>query len=110
MSRPVLGRFLGILTVTAAVVLVLLVVRRFHTDPQTDDAEVFANLIGIAPEVEGRIIKINVKDNQFVRKGELLFKIDPVPYQHAFEIARSDRKSTRLNSSHSGESRMPSSA
>ncbi len=91
MSRHVLGRFLGILTVAAAVVLVLLVVRRFHVDPQTDDAEVFANLIGIAPEVEGRIIKINVKDNQLVRKGELLFQIDPVPYQYALEIARSEQ-------------------
>jgi membrane fusion protein, multidrug efflux system len=91
MSRPVLGRFLGILTVAAAVVLVMLVVRRFHVDPQTDDAEVFANLIGIAPEVEGRIIKINVKDNQLVRKGELLFQIDPVPYQYALEIARSEQ-------------------
>src|SRR5215469_511254 len=91
MSRRVLGRFLGILTVAAAVVLALLVVRRFHLDPQTDDAEVFANLIGIAPEVEGRIIKINVKDNQFVHKGELLFQIDPVPYQYALETARSQQ-------------------
>ncbi len=77
--------------VATAVASVVLVVRRFHIDPQTDDAEVFANLIGIAPEVEGRITKINVKDNQFVRKGELLFQIDPVPYQYALEIARSQQ-------------------
>ena len=91
MSRAVFGRVLGILIVAAAVMSVLLVVRRFHVDPQTDDAEVFANLIGIAPEVEGRIVKINVKDNQFVRKGELLFQIDPVPYQYALEIAQSQQ-------------------
>src|ERR1700758_330083 len=91
MSRRVLGRSLGILIVAAAVLLVMLVVRRFHVDPQTDDAEVFANLIGIAPEVEGRIIKINVKDNQFVRKGDLLFQIDPVLYQYALETARSQQ-------------------
>ena len=91
MSRPLFGRFLGIVIVAAAVVSLLLVVRRFHIDPQTDDAEVFANLIGIAPEVEGRIVKINVQDNQFVRKGELLFQIDPVPYQYALETAQSQQ-------------------
>ncbi|MGB6942974.1 MAG: HlyD family efflux transporter periplasmic adaptor subunit [Bryobacteraceae bacterium] len=91
MSRAVFGRILGILIVVAAVVSVFLVVHRFHVDPQTDDAEVFANLIGIAPEVEGRIIKINVQDNQFVRKGELLFQIDPVPYQYALETAQSQK-------------------
>jgi len=91
MSRAVFGRFLGILIVAAALVSVLLVVRRFHVDPQTDDAEVFANLIGIAPEVEGRIVKIAVKDNQYVRKGELLFQIDPIPYQYALETAQSQQ-------------------
>ena len=91
MSRARFGRFLGILIVVAAIVSVLAVVRRFHAHPQTDDAEVFANLIGIAPEVQGRIIKINVKDNQFVRKGELLFQVDPVPYQYALETARSQQ-------------------
>lgn len=91
MSRALLGRFLAILIVMAAIVSVFLVVRRFHADPQTDDAEVFANLIGIAPEVEGRIVKIDVKDNQFVRKGDLLFQIDPVPYQYALDTARSQQ-------------------
>ncbi len=91
MSRAIFGRFLGVLIVAAAVASVLLVVRRFNVDPQTDDAEVFANLIGIAPEVEGRIVKINVKDNQFVRKGEPLFEIDPIPYQYALETAQSQQ-------------------
>jgi len=91
MSRPILGRFLSVLTIAAAIVLALLVVQRLRIHPQTDDAEIFANLIGIAPEVEGRIIKINVKDNQFVHKGELLFQIDPVPYQYALETARSQQ-------------------
>ena len=91
MSRPILGRFLSVLIIAAAIVLALLVVQRLRMHPQTADAEVFANLIGIAPEVEGRIIKINVKDNQFVHKGELLFQIDPVPYQYALETARSQQ-------------------
>src|SRR5665213_1624775 len=91
MSRAIFGKLLGVLIVVGAVATALLVVRRVHVDPQTDDAEVVANFIGIAPEVEGRIVKINVKDNQFVRKGELLFQIDPIPYQYALETAQSQQ-------------------
>ena len=85
------GRILGVLIVLGAVGASLAVVREIRRNPQTDDAEVFANLIGIAPEVSGRIIRISVKDNQFVRQGELLFEIDPVPYQYALETARSQQ-------------------
>jgi multidrug efflux system membrane fusion protein len=91
MSRSFLGRFLSLLIIGTAIILALLVVQRLRIHPQTDDAEVFANLIGIAPEVEGRIVKINVKDNQFVHKGDLLFQIDPIPYQYALETARSQQ-------------------
>src|ERR1700741_5499794 len=49
---------------------------RSNASPRTDDAEVFANYIGIAPQVDGPIEKLYVKDNQFVKKGELLRKID----------------------------------
>ena len=65
--------------------------RQVSVYPRTDDAEVFANLIGIAPEVEGRIIKIPVRDNQFVKKGDLLFQIDPIPYQYALDTAESQQ-------------------
>jgi len=68
-----------------------MVVQRSHIHPQTDDAEVFANMIGIAPEVEGRIVKINAKDNQLVRQGDLLFEVDPIPYEYALETARSEQ-------------------
>ena len=91
MTRKVVGRILGLLIVAGAVVACLAVWRQIRTHPQTDDAEVSANLIGIAPEINGRIVKINVKDNQLVRKGEVLFEIDPIPYQHLLEIAQSQQ-------------------
>lgn len=89
MNRAIVGRFLGILIVIGAVTALSAVLQRVNARPQTDDAEVFANLIGIAPEVEGRIVTINVKDNQSVRKGDLLFEIDSIPYEYALENARS---------------------
>jgi len=91
MTRKIVGRILGLLIVGGAVAAGLDVWRETRINPQTDDAEVFANLIGIAPEVNGRILAINVKDNQFVPKGDVLFEVDPVPYQHSLEIARSQQ-------------------
>jgi len=91
MTRRVVGRMLGLLIVGGAVIASLAVWRQIRVNPQTDDAEVSANLIGIAPEINGRIVRINVKDNQLVRKGDVLFEIDPIPYQHSLEIAQSQQ-------------------
>lgn len=91
MTRAMFGRLLGIAIVAGAMIAVWTVWQHVNIHPQTDDAEVFANLIGIAPEVEGRIVKINVRDNQLVRKGDLLFEIDPVPYEYALETAQSQQ-------------------
>jgi membrane fusion protein, multidrug efflux system len=59
--------------------------------PQTDDAEIFANYIGIAPVVEGPILHLNVSDNQSVTQGDLLFEIDDRPYKYALDHAVSDQ-------------------
>src|ERR1700747_2321944 len=56
--------------------------------PRTDDAVARANLIGIAPRVSGPIIKVNVRDNQLVRSGDLLFEIDPADFQLAVDRAQ----------------------
>jgi membrane fusion protein, multidrug efflux system len=79
----------GIVAATALLGLVVL----FHTNhsPRTDDAEIFANFIGIAPQVEGPILQLNVRDNQFVKKGDLLYEIDERPYEYALETAISDQ-------------------
>ena len=59
--------------------------------PQTDDAEIFANYIGIAPVVEGPILHLNVTDNQRVKQGDPLFDIDDRPYKYVLDHALSDR-------------------
>jgi len=91
MTRKQFGRFIGVLIVLGALVTGLMVARQVGIHPRTDDAEVFANLIGIAPEVSGRIVAIDVRDNQFVHKGDLLFEIDPLPYRYALEAAQSQQ-------------------
>src|SRR5690349_4449279 len=86
-----LSRWVTIGILLAAIVLGLAVLFHINHSPRTDDAEVFANFIGIAPQVEGPIVRLNVRDNQFVKQGELLFEIDPRPYQYALERALSDQ-------------------
>ena len=90
-SRQMLSRLLSAGIVIAAAVLGLIVLHSTNDYPRTDDAEIFANFIGIAPQVEGRITRLNIRDNQFVKQGELLFEIDDRPYQYALERALSEQ-------------------
>jgi multidrug efflux system membrane fusion protein len=92
-SKPlrVLNRRFTLAIVVAAGLLGLLALYRANHYPRTDDAEVFANFIGIAPQVDGPIVRLNVRDNQFVKKGDLLFEIDERPYHYALERALSEQ-------------------
>jgi membrane fusion protein, multidrug efflux system len=67
-----------------------IVLQKTVVDPRTDDAELFANFIGIAPVVNGPIIHLQVRDNQFVTEGETLLEIDERPYAYALSQAESD--------------------
>jgi multidrug efflux system membrane fusion protein len=89
--QKLLSRKISVGVALAAVVLGLVVLYHTSHNPRTDDAEVFANFIGMAPQVEGPIIHLNVRDNQFVRKGELLYEIDERPYEYKLETAISEQ-------------------
>jgi len=55
--------------------------------PYTSDASVRAFVVRIVPEVSGKIIEVGVVDNQIVRTGDLLYRIDPIPFRLAVERA-----------------------
>ena len=66
--------------------------------PSTDDAYINANLVNVSSRVEGFIKNINVKNDQFVHKGDLLLEIDPIDYdlaahQSANNLSASKEKS-----------------
>jgi membrane fusion protein, multidrug efflux system len=84
-------RILRIAIVSAAIALALIALFETNRQPRTDDAEVLANFIGIAPQVEGPIARLNVRDNQFVKKGDLLFEIDDRPFRYELERAQSEQ-------------------
>src|ERR1700686_2669193 len=91
-SRKVIGRLLSVGIVIGAMALGLEALYSTNYYPRTDDAEVFANFIGIAPQVDGPIIRLNVRDNQFVKQGELLYEVDDRPYQYALETTISNQE------------------
>ena len=90
-TKKRIGRIVSIGVIAYTLAIGAVGLRKVNTSPRTDDAEVFANYIGIAPLVDGPIVTLHVKDNQFVKKGDLLLEIDSRPYQYALERALSER-------------------
>jgi multidrug efflux system membrane fusion protein len=76
----------------AAIGLAIYVVRSIDQAPRTDDAYVYADTINVAPEVNGRIVELPVADNQRVKKGDLLFRIDPQPFEETLAKAEASLK------------------
>ncbi len=58
--------------------------------PDTDDAYIKANVVQISPNLSGPITQVYVQDNQFVKKGTLLFTIDSRPYDIALAQAKAN--------------------
>ena len=71
----------ALLLVLLAVVVLLVVIWRLDSAPATNDAYASADTIDVVPEVSGRIVELAVSDNQQVKQGDLLFRIDPRTYE-----------------------------
>jgi len=69
----------------------------YITNPWTRDGQVRAQVIQITPRVSGPIVKLPIKDNQFVKAGDLLFEIDPRTFETDLEQARAELDDTRDN-------------
>jgi membrane fusion protein, multidrug efflux system len=78
----------ALLLIVLTAVAAIAVIWRVDTEPRTDDAYAYADTIGVSPEVSGKIVTLAVRDNQAVKRGDLLFELDPRPYQYALLRAR----------------------
>ena len=94
--QRILGLIISIVSIVMATVLALAVAANIRTNPRTEDAQVRANVIGVAPQVGGTITAIFVKDNQLVHKGDLLFELDSRPYAAEAEKAKAQLALTEL--------------
>ena len=81
MSRKTLGILVSLIALGAVLVTSVLVSRRIDQRPRTDDAYLQAYIVHMAPDVGGRIMELDVRDNQKVQRGQVLFRIDPDPYR-----------------------------
>ena len=86
-----IGRAISIGVMVCTAITAMLVIRENYVNPRTDDAEVFANYIGMAPLVNGPVMHLYVSDNDLVKVGAPLFEIDDRPYAYALAHARSDQ-------------------
>ncbi len=84
------SKLVSLLIIAAAIPLAVYVGDRWSAAPSTDDASIDADVVHVASVVGGRIVNIPVAENGKVEKGELIFQIDPAPYQLAVEQARAD--------------------
>jgi membrane fusion protein, multidrug efflux system len=86
--RRLLGILVSLIALIGVVMTGVLVTRRTNERPSTYDAYIQAYIVNMAPEVSGRIVELNVLDNQQVKEGQVLFRIDPKPYQLSLDQAR----------------------
>ena len=63
----------------------------------TDNAYVAQAIVSLSPDIAGRITQVNVKENQVVKAGDVLFEIDAAPYRIALDQANAALASARLN-------------
>jgi multidrug efflux system membrane fusion protein len=89
-GRKLIRNLVALLVVFGAVFLTFYVWSVLERHPRTDDATARANVVGIAPRVSGQTIKLNVQDNQAVKKGDVLFEIDPEDYRLVLEKAKAE--------------------
>src|SRR6476646_1358260 len=68
----------------------LAVWRYLSSYESTDDAQVDAHLHPVSTRIRGHVTRVNVDDNQWVKKGTVLVEIDPRDYEVAVDQAKAD--------------------
>lgn len=56
--------------------------------PSSNDVRVIKYVVQVVPQVRGRVLEVPVEPNRLIKKGELLFRIDPAQYQNDLNVAK----------------------
>jgi membrane fusion protein (multidrug efflux system) len=62
----------------------------------TDDAQVKQDIVSVSAQVNGQIVQVFVRNGAHVKRGDLLYRIDPAPYRVALENAQAQLASAQL--------------
>ncbi|MBV8320515.1 MAG: biotin/lipoyl-binding protein, partial [Hyphomicrobiales bacterium] len=84
------GRLIALGVIALALVLAVLSASWVRRHPSSSDASIDADVVHVAAAVGGRIIEIRVHENSPVHRGDVLFQIDPLPYQLLVAQAQAD--------------------
>ncbi len=79
-----------VIVVVVAIFAGLLLWRYFSSYESTDDAQADVHLYPVSARISGYVIRVNVNDNQWVNKGDVLVEIDPTDYQVALVQAQAN--------------------
>ncbi|KRF02064.1 hypothetical protein ASG87_11305 [Frateuria sp. Soil773] len=95
--------------ITAVVVVVALLLghalwKHYLYSPWTRDGRVRAEVVRVAPDVSGLVTAVAVRDNQLVRKGDLLFAVDQERYRNALAQAEANLAAAEANARSAGAS------
>jgi len=86
-----------LIVVVVAALAALTLYRLYLANPWTRDGQVRANVVGIAPRISGPVIQVAVHDNQQVKKGDLLFEIDPTDFAAQVDVANGQLLNAEAN-------------
>lgn len=109
MNFKLAGRVLvTLVAVVAAGVVAVEMWKHYMDDPWTRDARVRADVVGVAPDVSGLVSDVLVKDNQSVKKGDVLFRIDRERFALALTQAEAtvEGRKAALEQSHRDRERL----
>jgi multidrug resistance efflux pump len=91
-NRATQGTVVGI----GIVALLTLVIAMNLYQPYSQDVRVYRSVIQIAPRVTGRVNEVAVRPNTPVSKGDVLFRIDPDPFQYEVDRLQADVKLKKI--------------
>ncbi len=83
LSKKLIRLSITLTLVIAAIILGRMLWVRYMDSPWTRDGRVRADIVNIAPDVNGLVTSVAVRDNQFVHRGDVLFTVDTEHYKTA---------------------------
>lgn len=95
MIRTILAKLIGFGIIAATLVAVYLAYVGSSTAPRSDVAELEAPIVKVSSTVPGRVISVAVTKNAIVRQGDLLFQVDPAPYQLRLQQAQAELRAAQ---------------
>ncbi|MGF6771873.1 multidrug resistance efflux pump [Paraburkholderia sp. GAS199] len=94
-KQPFIRIAVTLLVLAVALGLTYAIWQRYMYSPWTRDGRVRANVINLSADVSGLVKEVRVKDNQWVRKGDVLYVIDPDRFRYAVDQADADSARAR---------------